>query len=88
MAIRSAGDFGEPGELEGTPSLVEDSWLTVSFSASFSRMLVFLRANRSFRGVFRFSDGDAKVCVCVCVCVYVYVINSLSCLNEKKWKKI
>ena len=62
MAIRSAGDFGEPGELEGTPSLVEDSWLTVSFSASFSRMLVFLRANRSFRGVFGFSDGDAKVC--------------------------
>ena len=32
-----------------------------SFSASFSRMLVFLRANRSFRGVFGFSDGDAKV---------------------------
>ena len=61
MAIRSAGDFGEPGELEGTPSLVKDSWLTVSFSASFSRMLVFLRANRSFRGVFGFSDGDAKV---------------------------
>ena len=26
-------------------------------------MLVFLRANRSFRGVFGFSDGDAKVCV-------------------------
>ena len=26
-------------------------------------MLVFLRANRSFQGVFGFSDGDAKVCV-------------------------
>ena len=31
-----------------------------SFSASFSRMLVFLRANRSFRLVFGFSDGDAN----------------------------
>ena len=44
-----------------------------SFSASFSRMLVFLRANRSFQGVFGFSDGDAKVCGWVGVGVGVCV---------------
>ena len=25
--------------------------------------------------------------MCVCVCLCVCIINSLSCLNEKKWKK-
>ena len=28
-------------------------------------------------------DEAGYVCVCLCVCI----INSLSCLNEKKWKK-
>ena len=50
-----------------------------SFSASFSRMLVFLRANRSFQGVFGFSRRRREsVCVCVCVCVCVSSIHCLA----------
>ena len=70
------------------------------FLSSFRCMLVVPRANHPFQHVFGFSRRRREsvcVCVCVCVCVYVCVcvcvvcvcvINSLSCLNEKKWKKI
>ena len=45
-----------------------------------------------FQHVFPLFPTATRKCVCVCVCVCVFVcvcvINSLSCLNEKKWKRI
>ena len=77
LAGRAQGCFFDPGDglvcvfawvLRAAGGCASAENGGVSFSASFSRMLVFLRTNRSFQGFLAFSDGDGKVCECVCGC--------------------